>query len=243
MLTIAGHPAELVSGMTALADRASAIDMSKHRGLHPRLGGLDVCPFVPLEATMADAVTVARTTAISIARGTDMPVYLYGEAATRPETRELPDLRRGGLAALAERASASLPPDQGPRGIDPRRGVVCVGARGPLIAFNVWLASDGDTARGIASEVREPGTLRALGIQLEPGTSQVSMNLTQPHALGIEEAFDRVAASAETFGARVTNTEIVGLVPEASMPPPDATATRLLLEPGRSVESVLRRES
>ncbi|MDQ3620694.1 MAG: glutamate formiminotransferase [Actinomycetota bacterium] len=243
VLTIVGHPAELVAGMTELADRASAIDMSEHRGLHPRLGGLDVCPFVPFEATMADAVTVARTTAISIARRTDTPVYLYGEAATRPETRELPDLRRGGLAALAERASADLPPDRGPKRIDPRRGVVCVGARGPLIAFNVWLASDGDTARRIASEVREPGTLRALGIQLRPGTSQVSMNLTQPDALGIEEAFDRVAASAEALGARVMSTEIVGLVPEGSMLSPDATAARLLFEPGRSVESVLRRES
>ncbi|MGI8708499.1 MAG: glutamate formimidoyltransferase [Actinomycetota bacterium] len=242
VLTIAGHPAELVAGMTELASLASDIDMSEHRGVHPRLGGLDVCPFVPYEATMADAVTVARTTAISIARRSGLPVYLYGEASLRPETRELPDIRRGGLEALAERARTDQPPDQGPRRIDLARGVVCVGARGPLIAFNVWLASDGDVARRIASEVREPGTLRALGIRLESGTSQVSMNLTQPHSLGIDEAFDRVAASAATLGARVTNTEIVGLVPERFLPSPDATAARLLFEPGRSVESVLRRE-
>ena len=243
VLTIAGYPAELVAGMTELANVASSIDMSEHRGLHPRLGGLDVCPFVPFEATMADAVTVARTTAVSMARRSGLPVYLYGEAALRPETRELPDIRRGGLEALAKRARADLPPDQGPRRIDLRRGVVSVGARGPLIAFNVWLASDGDIAQRIASEVREPGTLRALGIQLESGTSQVSMNLTQPHALGIDEAFDRVAASAATLGARVMNTEIVGLVPKRFLPAPDATAARLLFEPGRSVESVLRRES
>lgn len=243
VLTIAGHPAELVAGMTELANLASAIDMSEHRGLHPRLGGLDVCPFVPFEATMADAVTVARTTAVSIARRSGLPVYLYGEASLRPETRELPDIRRGGLEALATRARSDLPPDHGPRSIDLRRGVVSVGARGTLIAFNVWLASDGDVAGRIASEVREPGILRALGMQLEPGTSQVSMNLTQPQALGIDEAFDRVAASAVTLGARVVNTEIVGLVPERFLPAPDATAARLLFEPGRSLESVLRRES
>lgn len=243
VLTVSGHPAELVAGMTELATVATAIDMSAHRGLHPRLGGLDVCPFIPFEATMADAVTVARTTAMSIAKGTETPVYLYGEAATRPETRELPDLRRGGLSALAERAGADLPPDRGPKRIDLHRGVVCVGARGPLIAFNVWLAADRDVAQRIASEVRKTGTLRALGMQLAPGTSQVSMNLTQPHVLGIDEAFDLVAASAARLGARVTSTEIVGLVAERFLPAPDATATRLLSEPGRSVESVLRLES
>lgn len=243
VLTVAGHPADLVAGMTELALLTRAIDMTQHRGIHPRLGGLDVCPFVPLEATMKDAITIARATALSIAQVTGTPVYLYGEAATRPETRELPDLRRGGLERLAERAGDGLHPDRGPRDIDLHRGVVCVGARGHLIAFNVWLETDGDAARRIAADVRLPGRLRALGLSLGPDASQVSMNLVQPDALRIEEAFDRVEASARAEGVRVLRTEIVGLVPERFLPSPDAKAARLLIESGRSVESVLRQEN
>ena len=243
VLTVAGHPAELVAGMTELALLASAIDMSRHRGIHPRLGGLDVCPFVPLEATMQDAVTVAHATAQAIAQVTETPVYLYGEAAVRPETRQLPDLRRGGLEALARRAREGLHPDRGPTEIDPHRGVVCVGARGPLIAFNVELETDGDAAQRIATDVRVPGRLRALGFSLGPDASQVSMNLVQPEALGIDEAFDRVETSARARGIRLLRTEIVGLVPERFLPSPDAKAARLLIEPGRSVESVLRQRN
>lgn len=243
VLTVAGHPAELVAGMTELALLAGVIDMTQHRGVHPRLGGLDVCPFVPFEAAMKDAITVAHATAVSIAQATGTPVYLYGEAAPRPETRELPDLRRGGLEALARRAGEGLHPDRGPREIDLRRGVVCVGARGPLIAFNVGLETDGDAAQRIAADVRVPGRLRALGLILGPDTSQVSMNLVQPDALGIDEAFDRVETSARAGGVRVLRTEIVGLVPERFLPSPDAKAARLLIEPGRSVESELRQEN
>ena len=192
---------------------------------------------------MEDAVTIARATALSIAQVAGTPVYLYAEAATRPEVKELPDLRRGGLEGLVERARSGLHPDRGPREIDLRRGVVCVGARGPLIAFNVWLETDGDAAQRIAAGVRAPGRLRALGLSLGPDTSQVSMNLVQPDALGIDEAFDRVEASSRAQGVRVLRTEIVGLVPERFLPSPDAQAARLLIEPGRSVESVLRQEN
>jgi glutamate formiminotransferase len=192
---------------------------------------------------MEDAVTIARATALSISQVTGTPVYLYGEASTRPEIKELPDLRRGGLGRLIERAGNGLHPDHGPRDIDLRRGVVCVGARGPLIAFNVWLEADGDAAQRIAAGVRAPGLLRALGLNLGTDTSQVSMNLVQPGALGIDEAFDRIEALSRAQGVRVLRTEIVGLVPERFLPSPDATAARLLIEPGRSVESVLRQEN
>ncbi len=235
VLTIAG-PA-VVSGCVALAGVACDIDMRRHHGIHPRLGGLDVCPFVPHDTGMDDAVHAARETAALIGRDVGVPVYLYGAAARRAETRELPDLRRGGLVRLIERARAGLLPDEGPSEIDPARGVVCVGARGVLIAFNVWLRGDLQTAQWIAASVRSDA-VRALGLDVGNGQTQVSMNLIDPESAGIDHVFGWVSAEAARLGAAVVATEIVGLVPERFMPQ-DAEVARLLLEPGHSLESRL----
>lgn len=242
VLTLTAPPERLVDACTALAAAAASIDLGAHQGAHPRLGGLDVCPFVPHNSGVDEAVEAARTTARRIGSELDLPVYLYGEAATRSAARELPDLRRGGLAALQERARADLPPDAGPRRIDPRRGVVCVGARGPLIAFNVWLDTELATAQLIAKEVRS-ASVRALGLPLQDGRTQVSMNLIAPEAVGIEEAFEAVQARAASKAAEVIATEIVGLVEQRFLPPPDATVTRLLLEPGHCLEERLLAQS
>jgi glutamate formiminotransferase len=239
VLTLTAPVEELINACTALAVAASAIDLRTHHGVHPRLGGLDVCPIVPHQADMKEAVEAARSLAQRIGSESALPVYLYGNAASRDASRELPDLRRGGLATLAVRARRDLPPDAGPQEVDPARGVVCVGARGPLIAFNVWLDADIDVTRELARQVRSPA-VRALGLAVE-GATQVSMNLVQPVTVGIEEAFEGVRSGADVLGARVTATEIVGLVERRFLPPPDATVTRLLLEPGHCLEERLKR--
>jgi glutamate formiminotransferase len=232
----------LAKGAAALAsEAASIIDLRTHSGVHPRLGALDVYPVVPHDEDMDDAVEAARAAGEEIAKHAGLPVYFYARASH--EDRSLPQIRAGGLTALVERARLGFAPDLGPRDIDPRTGVVCVGARGPLIAFNVWIRGGSDVARAIADRVREsdgglPG-VRALGLELGDGLAQVSMNLTSPDETGIEAAFAAVASEAAGLDIRIDRTELVGLVPERYMPPPDAEATRLLAEPGRSLESAL----
>lgn len=238
VFTVHGTPGDLVDGLTRLACAARAIDLETHGGVHPRLGVLDVCPIVPHVLDMQEAIACARRTGEAIGARCDLPVYLYGRAATRSESSELPDLRRGGLASLIERSTRDLPPDHGPMRIDPRHGVVCVGARGPLIAFNIWIDGDADRARAIARSVRGPG-VRALGLALDERTAQVSLNLTDPGSVGIDAAFERVRTSTEADGVRIRGTEIVGVPPERFMPDPTKEAARLLLKPGRSLENAL----
>ena len=243
VLTCTGSPAELMAAMTALAVHAcTTIDLGDHHGAHPRVGALDVCPFVPHDTDMAEAVTAARETARGIgAEG--IPVFLYGEASD--QRRPLPEIRAGGLPGLLERVAAGLEPDAGPREIDPRKGVVCVGARDVLIAFNVWIDGDLGVARDIATHIRAgvgglPG-VRALGLAVSGhGRSQISMNLVAPDTTGIDRAFERIEKLAHDRGTTPVATEIVGLVPERFLPQPDATAARLLVEPGRSLEAALR---
>lgn len=235
VLTTTADEAGLVAGMVALAQACTAIDLTTHVGVHPRVGALDVCPFVPYRAAMTEAVEVAHVAGRAIARAVDAPVFFYGKASLRPETEQLPDIRAGGLEGLGTRMAAGLLPDEGPRQLDPRYGAVLVGARGPLVAFNVWLKTDLGTARSIAAKVREPGRVRALGLPMSDGHCQVSMNLISPDEVSIEDAFDRVAAASSD----VVATEIVGLVEERFLPSPNAKVTRLLVEPGHSLESAL----
>ena len=244
VFTVWGAGPRIETAMSRLAIAAATIiDLEAHSGAHPRVGCLDVCPFVPLNDNLGPAVAAARRTAEAIGVG-GLPVYLYGAAALRAQTRELPVLRRGGLTALIARAESGLVPDFGPRVISRSSGIVCVGARGPLIAFNAWLRCDLREARAIAAVVREtsgglPG-VRALGLVLaRSGMSQVSMNLTKPAVTGIDDAFETVAAEARRRNIAVTSTEIVGLVPARFMPDPTREAARLLMKPGRSLESLL----
>lgn len=242
VFTVAAEPGEIATSMAGLAVAARDIDLRRHVGVHPRLGGLDVCPVVAFRIDLAEATAIALATARAVAARAQLPVYLYGAAARRPETRELPDLRRGGLGQLAARARAGLTPDLGPSTVELRRGVVCVGARGPLIAFNVWLECRRELAQRIASEVRSSGggppAVRALGVRVGD-RSQVSMNLIDPAVTGIDTAFEAVAARARTYDVPVVATEIVGLVPARHRPRPDKQAARLLTTPGRTLESAL----
>ena len=237
------HGEDLVAAMASLADEARRrIDLTVQRGLHPRVGALDVCPFVPIDDA-GPPVELARRAGAAIHAACGAPVYFYGSAAFREETRELPDIRSGGLARLRRRARDDLPPDIGGPEIDPHTGAICVGARMTLIAFNVMIAGPVEVANGVARAIRAKNHgligVRALGIEIGPDVAQVSMNLTDPDRVGVEEVFEAVGREARRAGVDIRATELVGLVPERHLPPPDAEAARLLVEPGRSLEAAL----
>ena len=243
VLTCSGSDVALIDAMSALAIEAAAtIDLAEHRGQHPRVGALDVCPFVPHEIDVTVAVEAAKETARRIGAA-GIPVFLYGAASD--DRRPLPEIRGGGLPGLIERLGTGWEPDEGPSEVDPRKGVVCVGARDVLIAFNVWIDGDLEIARQVATHIRAgvgglPG-VRALGLAVSAhGGSQISMNLVEPETTGIELAFQRVEQQAGKLGCVPVATEIVGLVPERFLPSPDAKVARLLIEPGHSLEAALR---
>jgi glutamate formiminotransferase len=225
VFTFLGRPGAVGAAALALAAAVvTELDMRRHRGIHPRIGALDVLPFVPLAGvTMAEAVTLAHRTGRTLAERHALPVYYYGEAARRPERRALRDLRRGEYEGLAARlASADGRPDDGPARFDARAGAVLVGARDVLIAYNVWLAADDlDAARAIARAVRSSGgglaAVQALGLPLASrGLVQVSMNLLDYRVTSIPAAFDRVAAEAARRGLAIDRAELVGLAPRAA---------------------------
>ena len=238
VLTVTGESDKLITAMVRLAATArDHIDLTEHEGVHPRVGALDVCPFVPHRSPMEEAIRNAHVTATRIGE-LGLPVFLYGAA----RDRTLPELRRGGLEGIDERVSQGDLPDFGPHTIDPASGIVCVGARGPLIAFNVNIDADIEVARRIATALRnEFGSsrgLRVLGLSMPDG-SQVSMNLTRPEIFGIEDAFAAVERAAAAQAVTTASTELVGLVEQRFLPNPDAQAARLLIGPGRSIESAL----
>lgn len=224
VFTLAGEPGKLAAALAAGARAAlEAIDMRAHEGEHPCVGALDVCPVVYLdELDIEIAETEARAAAGAIA-ALDVPVFLYGELARAPARRERAFFRRGGLPELARRmAERELHPDLGPRLPHPSAGATLVTARPPLAAFNLELAeATMSAARAIAAELRESGGglpgVRALAIELEDGTVQVSTNVHDPIGLPLAEVVSRTAELAALHGARVAAAEIVGLVPEAAL--------------------------
>ena len=251
VLTLAGSPEALREAALRLFRAAlEELDLRGHRGEHPRIGALDVLPVVPLPgAAMGDAAALARRLAEEIAELPDggIPVFLYGAAGgddAAARTPALPEIRRGGLGGLAARlAEGRIEPDFGPRRLHPTAGAVAVGARPPLIAFNVDLDTDrAATARRIAAQVREsaPGGLpavRAIGVR-NRGRAQVSLNLLDFRRTSLSDAFDRVRREAEEAGAAVADSEIVGLPPAAALWPGAAADLRLAAPP-RALETAL----
>jgi glutamate formiminotransferase len=226
VFTLVGEGSDLEAAIIALFDRAVAdLDLRTHRGEHPRIGVVDVVPFVPLEtATMADCVALARKVGAAVADRFRVPVYLYGEAAEDPARTRLEDIRRGGFEGLsAKMASPGWVPDFGPSVPHPSAGASAVGARMPLVAFNVNLDTNRlEVAKAIAAAIRESGGglpfVKALGLRLEPrGIVQVSMNLTNYEATPIRRVFDTVQREARRHGVKVLESEIVGLVPSAAL--------------------------
>ncbi len=208
LLTFVGEEAPLLEASIALARAcAEEINLAAQSGVHPRMGSLDVLPFVPLSgATMEDAVSLARRAGEKLG-ALGLTVYLYGEAATAPNRRNLAGIRKGGYDGLAARSERpEWRPDHGPDELRPRLGAVAVGARTFLVAFNAYLdTSDVGVARAVAATVREldgglPG-VKALGLEVG-GRAQVSMNLTDVERTSVAEALDAVRSSAGERGAR-----------------------------------------
>ena len=226
VLTVAGTPGGLPAAMLALVAVALAqIDLRQHQGVHPRLGAVDVMPFVPLSGSaMADAIALARRFADAAADAFDLPVYLYDEAAPAAHRRRLDQLRAGGLEGLTARMQRpDWLPDRGPRVPHPTAGVIAVGARKPLVAFNVNLnTTDMTVARRIASAVRArdgglPG-VKALPMWLaHRSLAQVSMNLVDLDQSTAADAFAAVARAASALGVTVLDSEVVGLIPQAAL--------------------------
>ena len=226
VLTLAGDAAGLKTAVIALVGAAvEHIDLRQHRGEHPRLGAVDVVPFVPIEsATIAECVALARETAADVASRFNVPVFLYEEAATTPARRNLEDIRRGEFEGLAAKmATPDWVPDFGPARPHPTAGAIVVGARMPLIAYNINLATDRlDVAKKIASAIRHSSGgfrhVKAMGIALEDrGIVQVSINLTNVEKTPIYRVFDAVRREAERYGVAVLESEIIGLTPQAAL--------------------------
>jgi glutamate formiminotransferase len=219
VFTLVGEPDALVSALVAgVACARERIDLRAHEGAHPRIGAADVVPVVPLDPADADrARACALLLAERIAADLELPVFLYGDSAPG---RGPAFFRRGGPAELQRRIDAGeVVPDFGPARLDERAGGVIVGARRPLIAFNVNLATDDvEIARAIATVVREKGGgfpgVRALGLMLaSTGRAQVSMNVEDYEAAALHDIVERIAAEAHARGVEVVGAELVGLMP------------------------------
>ena len=226
VFTLAGDASSLRTAILALFEQAvGAIDLRTHKGEHPRLGAVDVVPFVPISGvTMTDCVALARDVGAEVARRFEVPVFFYEEAASDPSRRNLEDIRRGEFEGLVARmATPGWAPDVGPPAPHPTAGATIIGARMPLIAYNINLASDRlDVARKIAAAVRHSsGGLRyvkAMGVMLEERrVAQVSMNLTNYEKTPIARVFEFVKREAARYGVAVLESEIVGLVPQAAL--------------------------
>ncbi len=225
VLTLSGPPDSLAGALAKGARAcAEAIDMRRHEGAHPFIGALDVCPVVWLSEEDRE---VARAEALAAARGiaaeAGVPVFLYGELASHLARRERAFFRAGGLVELQRRLeSGELQPDFGPAKLHPSAGATLVTARPPLAAFNVELEGAGiEATREIAHRLRESGGglagVRALGIDLGGGRTQVSTNVDDPVGVPLAQVIERVRELAVSRGARPVAAEVVGLVPEASL--------------------------
>ncbi len=247
VVTFVGTPEAVEEAAFRAIRRASLlIDMTKHRGEHPRIGATDVCPFVPVEgATMEDCVAIARRLGKRVGDELGIPVYLYEAAATRPDRRSLADIRQGEYEGLEARMREGHVPDFGPSEFNPRSGATVIGAREFLIAWNVNLNTrDRKLANAVAQAIREKGRpkrtpdgkvvkdetgntvfepgrfreCRAVGWVIpEYGRAQVSINLTNFRITPLHEVFEACCEEAASLGLRVTGSELVGLIPREAI--------------------------
>ena len=248
VMTIAGSPAAVTEGLfRATAVAARHIDLFEERGAHPRLGATDVIPLVPLRhITLEECVVLARDLGRRIGDELGLPVYLYEAAATRPERRNLADVRRGEFEGLITTIhTPERKPDFGPAKVGPA-GAVIVGARQVLIAYNVFLdTNDVSIAQAIAQRIRASGggfpAVKALGLLVD-GQAQVSMNLVDYTQTPIYVVFDAIKRLAESYGVNVVRSELIGLAPQAAILETVAHYLKLPdLHDGQTIEGALMR--
>jgi glutamate formiminotransferase / formiminotetrahydrofolate cyclodeaminase len=221
---VAPPQAAVEAAFRAMRVATERIDLTKHKGEHPRMGATDVVPFVPVrDVTMDDCIALARQLAERVGRELAIPVYLYARAAARPERERLPDIRKGEFEALRERigVDAAADPDVGPKKIHPTAGCTAVGARPVLVAYNVYLDSpDVALAKEIAKKIRTSSgglpAVQASGFEVD-GLAQVSMNLLDIDVTPLATVFLAVKAAANERGVGVKKSEIVGLIPERAI--------------------------
>ncbi len=245
VVTVVGRPEPLAEAVVEAAGKAvELIDLTRHQGQHPRMGATDVVPFIPIRNfTMEQAVELARQVGRQLAEAYELPVILYEEAASAPCRVNLAQVRKGQFEGMAEKLKhPDWKPDFGPDRVHPTAGVTAVGARMPLVAYNVNLGtSDMAIADAIAKKVRHiSGGLRyckAIGVELkERGIVQVSMNMTNYQKTALYRVFELIRIEARRFGVPVVGSEIVGLVPMEALV--DTAAYYLGLE-DFSMEQVL----
>ena len=208
------------AALALIAATYEVVDMRGHTGQHPRLGAVDVVPFVPLAgASMADCVAIAHRVGAAVAARHQVPVYYYAKAATRPERVRLPDIRKPEYEGLAAFLETTHVPDAGPRALHPTAGAIVIGARPPLIAFNIELdTADLGIAQRIAKAIRESSgglpAVQAKGFMLsDPPRAQVSMNLLDHTVTSLPAVWREVESRAAAAGVRILRGELIGLIP------------------------------
>ena len=248
VLTVVGDPEEMVEAMfRSIRVATDLIDLRRHSGVHPRVGATDVVPFVPIKGlSMRDCVQAAKRLGHRVGQELEIPVFLYERAASHRDHASLESVRRGGLDGLAFRMATDpdWSPDFGPSQLHETAGAIVIGARPPLVAFNVnLLSTDVNVARSIAGKIRQSNGgiphLKAIGVELASrGMVQVAMNLTDYEATPLHAAFAAVQSQAAERGVSVAGTEIVGLVPLAALVETAKEALRLdHFEPSRLLEA------
>ena len=253
VVTIAGSPNAVVeAAVLAVGKAASLIDLTQQTGVHPRIGAADVIPFVPVSGvTLAECAMLARQAGLQIWRRYGVPVYFYGAAATRPDRVQLEDVRRGQFEGLREASlrDTARRPDVGGPELHPTAGASAVGARSFLVAYNIYLDSeagspnppDVSVARSIARDIRASNGgmqgVKAIGV-IAQGRAQVSMNITDFRMTSMSAVHAAVRQLAQRYGAKASDGELIGLIPEAAYEPdsdwlrqiPEFDATDKVLE-------------
>lgn len=226
VVTVVGNPEQLETAIIDMAERVyELIDMSTHEGGHPRMGALDVVPFVPIDGiTMEECVEFANRVGKTIGEKFNIPVYLYEKAATAAHRENLATVRKGQYEGFFKKIKEdSWAPDYGPCEVNVKGGCVAVAARQPLVAFNVNLGTDKvEIADAIAKTVRHLGGglrfVKAMGVKLEDrNIAQVSMNLVNYEKTAVYRAFEMVKMEAKRYGVPVIGSEVIGLVPMAAL--------------------------
>ena len=246
-----GTPSSIFDAAFAAVKKAvQLIDMRGHKGVHPRIGAVDVIPFVPVRnVSMKECVAVAHRLGKEVSQVFQIPVYLYAEAALRPDREQLSRIRKDQFEGLKERIKSDpgRKPDFGPVRLHPTAGATAIGARRPLIAFNIYLnTSDVGQAREIAGLIRESGGglpgVKALGFYIErKGLAQVSMNVTRYRQTSLLKIFKRVQKEAHRLQTEPVSSEIIGLVPEGAINQETIRTLRLEnFHPGQILENRIR---